>query len=77
MLEYRRWLLRPSVNGYRYPREVEFVTKLGEIQRLRVPGGWVILTIHKTILYDRAVAQSEAVCYVPDPNQEWHLEAEK
>jgi hypothetical protein len=66
------------MNGKKYPREFERVTKDGSVQRLRLPGGWIVIRSEKHLMMDKAVACSGAMEYVPDRTGDpyWQLEGE-
>lgn len=64
------------MNGAKYPREFERITKDGGLRRLRVPGGWLIHSSCQYIYHDKCGACSESIVYYPDPHFDWTLESE-
>lgn len=58
----------------KYPRDLEFVTRKGEIRRLMVPGGWIVLSQTHRIEYDKFVSYSESMAFVKDEEHTWNLE---
>lgn len=64
------------MNGAKFPREPELVTKDGSIQRLRIPGGWIVFGRSHYINGTIAVACSEAMIEIQDRPGflEWNLE---
>ena len=54
-----------------YPREYERVTS--NLQRMKVPGGWLV----KTHVISIGVADSIAMAFIPDPNYDWKFKEEE
>lgn len=51
----------------KYPKKFETIE--GYVQRLKVPGGWLV----RTVCYESGVH----MLFISDPNHEWELEDEK
>lgn len=62
------------VNGQKYPRQWENVNS--SLQRLRLPGMWLIRSTTTLIVGDKEVHASESLHGIEDPNFEWILEKE-
>lgn len=56
-----------------YPNEWEDVIR-GELQRMRVPGGWLVRTYTKVLELNKDYTCSESLAYVPDKEAEWMIE---
>lgn len=64
------------MNGHKYPRQFENVTKDGSVRRLRIPGGWIVHSSTEIIIGNIYSSVSEAMIEISDkPGQpEWVLE---
>lgn len=55
-----------------YKAKWEFVVE--NLQRMKVPGGWLVHHGTHIIHLDRDVAASECMIFLPDPSYTWTLE---
>lgn len=63
------------MNGHKFPREFENITKDGSLRRLRIPGGWILQSRSHYMMGSSAVACSEAMIEIKDnPSEFWDLE---
>lgn len=60
------------MNGKKYPRYWEEINP--SLERLKVPGGWIVHATTTVIVQDRTFTASESLVYVEDEEFEWHLE---
>lgn len=56
-----------------YPNKWEEIIP-GELQRMRVVGGWLVRTYTKVLEYNKDYSCSEALAFVPDKDSEWVVE---
>lgn len=64
------------MNGEKFPREFEHVTKDGSVQRLRIPGGWYVRSRQLHISGDKGITCSESTDLIMDKEGVpfWNLE---
>lgn len=60
-------------NGHKYPREWQPIN--GNLQRLRIPGGWLVHSTTTLIIGAKEVHASEAIIEIKDPDGQWQLES--
>lgn len=46
----------------------------GEVQRMRVPHGWIVRSYTTILEYGKYCTTSEALVYVPDVEAEWAID---
>ena len=64
------------MNGRKYSREFELISKKGNWERLRVPGGWQVHHVTKYLIGDKIAFVSECSNFIPDPDGSWIFEEE-
>lgn len=62
------------MNGRKYPRNFERITKDGGLRRMQVPGGWLVHSSTEYIRHAQNGSCSEALIFFPDPDFMWVLE---
>lgn len=60
------------VNGIKYPRDFEVID--GGMERLKVPGGWLVHNSTTVIVKNEHYTASECLVFFPDPDYLWQLE---
>ena len=54
------------MNGAKFPTEFESITKDGSVQRLRIPGGWLVRSTTHYVVGVVGVACSESMVEIKD-----------
>lgn len=61
------------MNGHnKYPKDFEPINS--NLERLRIPGGWLVRSTTTLIIGGREVYASENIIRVDDPDFSWQLE---
>lgn len=60
------------MNGKKYKRDWEPINLY--LQRIPVPGGWVLNKTTTVIISGKQIYASESMVFVPDPEQKYELE---
>lgn len=62
------------MNGTKYPRELERITKDGSLARIKIPYGWLVLHTTHYIYGEKACCCSESMLEIRDIGHHWELE---
>ena len=52
-----------------YPKTWEIISE--NLRRLKVPGGWIVHNSVHVVLYNKEVAVSESMIFIPDEHHTW------
>lgn len=62
------------MNGTHYPREMERINKDGSLERIKIPGGWLVRSKNFYIHGDHREYCSESMIEIKDSEHNWVLE---